>query len=169
MKKVFIVFLCAYLALINPCIAAEKPEPIVTPQSDTFHYYDHEILEDYGIVKEFREYYCNMWANYREFSIPSGVTYSLNIDILGIIGAFSKSEAKASGLFTLSITSHPGSGVIDADPSRLSNLGIYDVYHKYYVEQFYVINYGYSESRTSRGEAYVYEPVRVQAEVVYDD
>lgn len=164
-KKVFIVFLCAYFALVSPCIA----ESGVTPQSDTNHYYEHEILKDCGTVREFRKYYCDMWAYYSEFSIPSSVTYSLAIDISGIVGSVLKSAVKSSGLFTLTITSHPGSGTIHADESRLSNLGIYDVYHRYNVEQFYVIDFGATTSRTSKGTATVDEPVRVEAIVVYDD
>ncbi len=37
------------------------------------------------------------------------------------------------------------------------------------VEQFYVIDYGTTQHKTSKGTAYVHEPVRVEAIVVYDD
>lgn len=54
-----------------------------------------------------------------------------------------------------------------SDPSRISQLAVFERYNEYTADQYYVIDYGYSKSESYEGNGRVYEPNLVFYDVIY--
>lgn len=169
MKKLFSLLLALAMCfmLVPPARALDS----VQPHSDTLRYYEHKnktmvALNEVALMQQVPG---TAGRGRSSITITTTKTYTATLDVFNLIGQVVESAISSSGLFTLSVSdSLTVNQTFPIDNQNvITAIGVFKRYNIYEVDQYYVIDFGYTKHEHYQGRAEVQEPNLVFFDVYY--